>query len=322
MSINATVIGTIFMDCKGSAQGTYRPTGRNLGSIEFVHGGVARNVAENLAGLLLPTTFISSVDRSGVGDEILQRLHSAGVNTKYIRSVDSQGMGMWLVVLDQNGDLAGSISQMPRLDVLSALLDEQGDSILSESSHIILELDLNETITKKALQMAKEHAKPVYGIPGNLDVIRNNIEILKGMECFICNDIEAGQLLSQDIVNMKIPAIEKELVRYTKKTGLQSMVITLGSRGAVYYDRQENISGYQPVFPVNMIDSTGAGDAFFSGTIMGLIHHLPLSESVIYGSQVAAWTIESRESTCPELSARIKKEPLFKKIQKELLTRA
>lgn len=315
MKLNVTVIGTVFMDCKGSAGSSYNPVGRNLGSIEFVHGGVARNVAENLAGLALPTTFISSVDKSGVGEEILQRLEASGVNTGYVTSVDSRGMGMWLVVLDEKGDLAGSVSQMPRLDVLDEIISQQGNRFFEEASHVVLELDLNETITKKALTLAAQYKKPVYGIPGNLDVIRKNIEILDQMECFICNDIEAGRLLNLDFLQLELEDAKREIVRYADQTGLKSMVITLGSRGSVYYDARTKAVGHQTVFPVTMVDSCGAGDAFFSGTVMGLIRRLPLAESVIYGTKVAAWTIESRESNCRDLKARMQAEPLFAKLR-------
>lgn len=315
MKLNVTVIGTVFMDCKGSAASSYNPVGRNLGSIEFVHGGVARNVAENLAGLALPTTFISSVDKTGVGEEILQRLEAAGINTKYISSVESCGMGMWLVVLDEKGDLAGSISQMPRLDVLDEIITTKGERFIGEASHVVLELDLNESITKKALALAKENKKIVYGIPGNLDVIRKNIDILEGMDCFICNDIEAGRLMGLDFSKLDIDVVERKITRCAAETGLKAMVITLGSRGSVYYDAVSKTVGHQGVFPVNMVDSSGAGDAFFSGTVMGLIRELPLAESVVYGSKVAAWTIESRESNCRDLKARMQAEKIFEKLQ-------
>ena len=315
MKLNVTVIGTVFMDCKGSAGSSYNPVGRNLGSIEFVHGGVARNVAENLAGLALPTTFISSVDKSGVGEEIVQRLEAVGVNTNYISSVESCGMGMWLVVLDEKGDLAGSISQMPRLDVLDEIITTKGESFIGEASHVVLELDLNESITKKALALARENKKPVYGIPGNLEVIRKNIEILEGMDCFICNDIEAGRLMGLDFSKLDIDAVKREIVCCVEETGLKSMVITLGSKGSVYYDVLSKKVGHQGVFPVNMVDSSGAGDAFFSGTVMGLIRELPLGESVVYGSKVAAWTIESRENNCRDLKARMQSECIFEKLR-------
>ena len=51
------VVGAIFVDIKGFPQNTYIPDGRNAGYIEYIHGGVARNVVEDIANLGLNSTF-------------------------------------------------------------------------------------------------------------------------------------------------------------------------------------------------------------------------------------------------------------------------
>lgn len=92
------------------------------------------------------------------------------------------------------------------------------------------------------------------------------------------------------------------------------MVVTIGEQGSIYYDSKSNESGYQPIFPVKLVDSTGAGDAFFSGTVMGLVRGLKLSEAVICGTKVAGWTIEFKENTCPELTERIRNDEVFQSL--------
>ncbi|MGE5544195.1 MAG: PfkB family carbohydrate kinase, partial [Bacillota bacterium] len=57
-----------------------------------------------------------------------------------------------------------------------------------------------------------------------------------------------------------------------------------------------------------VIDSSGAGDAFFSGTVMGLIRKLPLSKAVVFGSMVASWTIQVEENTCFDIQERLSRE--------------
>ena len=47
------VIGAVFVDIKGYPLSTYIPGGRNAGRIEQVHGGVSRNVAEDIANVEL-----------------------------------------------------------------------------------------------------------------------------------------------------------------------------------------------------------------------------------------------------------------------------
>lgn len=298
------VMGTVFIDCKGFAFQDYRPAGRNLGSIQFVHGGVGRNVAETIASLSVPTTFVSSVDATGIGHEVLSRLQARHIDVSYVKEAPSGGMGMWLAILNENGDLAGSISQMPNLAHMEQQLLEQGDKLVQETSHIALELDLNEPISRRVIQLAAQHGKPVYGIPGNFDVIGSHPDLLQGMACFICNHIEGERLMNATFEGVPPETIIGHLKAYVKTSGLQSIVMTLGAEGSVYFDAATGESGHQPVFPVNVVDTTGAGDAFFAGTVAGLVSGLPLAKAVVCGTIVAGWTIESAESTCPDIAAR------------------
>lgn len=306
------VFGTVFVDCKGFAQKAYNPQGRNLGHIEFFHGGVARNVAENLAYLGLPVRFVSTVDESALAEEVCSRLQAAGVDMQCVPAV-GRGMGMWLAVLGANGELLGSISQMPDLTALGELVQEKGRALLEKTQHVILELDLNAALTLRVLELAAEQGVPVHGIPGNLSVILEKPDILPRLASFICNDVEAGRLLKRELSVLEPEEIAKELRAYADAQGMQSMVITLGARGAVYYDAVRQELGYQPVFKTDVVDSTGAGDAFFSGTVYGLAAGKPLGQAVVCGTQVAAWTIACAENTCPDLAKRKGSSALFRK---------
>ena len=149
--------------------------------------------------------------------------------------------------------------------------------------------------------MAQAYRRKVYGIPGNLDVILRNRDLLTYLDCFICNDIEAGRLLDMDLTGLEVGVLQDVLTEYVIKTGLPSMVITLGARGSVYYESRTHEKGYQPAFQIDIVDTSGAGDAFFSGTVVGLIKNRPLSEAVVYGTKVASWTIQQTENTCSEI---------------------
>lgn len=309
-----TVVGTIFVDCKGFASQPYNPAGRNLGNIQFVHGGVARNVAENLANLDLPTAFATMVDDTGLGSEIKQRLSRSRIQTDYMVSTPSGGMGMWLAVMDENGDLAGSISQMPNLTALEHLVNTKGRDMIERSTHVVLEMDLNEQLSRSVIRLAEQLHKPVYGIPGNLDVILKNMDLLGKLDCFICNNIEADLLMDSHFFDLEPSDMIQAVKQFADRLGLKSMVVTLGEKGSVFYDSKTQASGYQPVFPVRLVDSTGAGDAFFSGAVMGLVRGLDLKEAVICGTKIAGWTIESKENTCPDLNSKYKDDPAFQKL--------
>jgi len=300
------VVGTVFVDCKGFAKQHYVPTGRNVGEVKFFHGGVGRNVAENLLRIGLGTALVSTVDDSGIGNEVRNRLQAAGMDLSHLYPVPDRGMGMWLAVLNEDGDLMGSISQMPDMAVLEEKVMAYGEQLVQCCSHIALELDLTAGISRKILDEANARKIPVYGIPGNLTVIMAHPELLPRLDCFICNDIEGGRLLGVDLTRTAPETILTALTHYVETTGIPSMVVTLGERGAVYVDSRTGDAGFQPVFPVKVVDSTGAGDAFFSGTVAALTQGKTLAEAVVVGTRIAGWTIESSENTCPDLAQRVR----------------
>lgn len=83
------VVGAIFVDIKGFPQDIYVPDGRNAGYIEYIHGGVARNVVEDIANLGLNSTFVSIVDNTALGEDVKQRLQNRNVNTDYMKSIEN-----------------------------------------------------------------------------------------------------------------------------------------------------------------------------------------------------------------------------------------
>ena len=91
------VIGAVFVDIKGYPLSTYIPGGRNAGRIEQVHGGVSRNVVEDIANVELRPTFVGLVDDTGMGQDVIDKLARHKVNTRFIQKVPD-GMGTWLAI--------------------------------------------------------------------------------------------------------------------------------------------------------------------------------------------------------------------------------
>ena len=67
------VLGAVFVDIKGYPLDTFIPTGRNEGRVKQIHGGVSRNVVEDIANIELRPTFVSLVDESGIGADVIQK---------------------------------------------------------------------------------------------------------------------------------------------------------------------------------------------------------------------------------------------------------
>ena len=256
------VIGAVFVDIKGYPLSTYIPGGRNAGRMEQVHGGVSRNVAEDIANVELRPTFVSLVDDTGMGQDVIDKLENHKVNTKYIQRVPD-GMGTWLAIFNNDGDVHAAISKRPDTTPLTKVLEEQGDEIFKDCDSIALELDLEKDTVKQTLRCAKKYGKKVFAAVSNMSIAMERRDFLQQIDCFVCNQQEAGLLFSDDYDHLDAEQMCKVLAANVHSANIPSMVVTMGDKGAVYA-KSNGECGIVPAKKVDVIDTTGAGDAFFA----------------------------------------------------------
>ena len=296
------VIGAVFVDVKGYPEYTYIPAGRNAGRVEHVHGGVGRNVAEDIANCELRPTFVSLVDDSGDGTDVINKLNNHKVNTNYIRRT-RDGMGTWLAVFDNDGDVVASISKRPNLLPIVDILDQHGDEIIGNADSVIVEIDIDKDIVKRVFKLAQKHGKKVYSVVGNMSIALERRDFLKSIDCFVCNIQEAGILFFDDYSERSIPEMVDILSNKVKAAQIPSMIVTMGGDGAVYADMHGD-KGYCPARKVEVKDTTGAGDSFCAGVAIGLTYGKTLQEACEIGAHLAASVIVTSENVCPRFLPR------------------
>lgn len=295
--MSMVVIGTVFVDVKGFPTDVYVPGGRNAGRIEEVHGGVSRNVAENIAKCGFNPTFLSLVDGSGAAKAVMSRLDEVGVDTKYIKTT-SDGMGTWLAIFDHTGEVVASLSKRPDFLPLAEVIRSQGDEIFKDCDSILLEIDIDEAVVAEVFKFAKKYNKRVYSLISNMTLALERKEYIKQCECFVCNQQEAGIFFCEDLGKATSAEMSDILQAKVKSVGLKSMIVTMADKGAAYADIDGN-HGVCSALKVGVVDTTGAGDAFFSGAAMGMTYGRTMAEACGIGAKIAAAVICTTENTCP-----------------------
>jgi pseudouridine kinase len=292
------VIGTIFVDYKGFARAGYRPQGRNLGRVAVTPGGVARNVAVNMRRLGMDAWLVSTLNEDGECLSLKNKLSGYGIRLDHLTTVPAGGIGAWLAIIGHDGELLGSVSHMPDVSVMEAAIIPALAAVLPQVKGVAFEVDLSEKIAHAVFAEAAARNAKIYALPGNLSIIGKNYGFFRDMECFICNETEAGALMQKDIDRPE--KMLPEAVAFAREQKLKNFVVTLGEKGAVYIDSQGR-SGFQGIYPAAAVDSTGAGDAFFSAAVSSLLRGETLARAVDYGARVASLVIGSGESDCSGL---------------------
>ena len=291
------VFGAVFVDIKGYPTAIFNPTGRNVGKVVQVHGGVSRNVAEDIANVELRPTFISVVDDTGTGADVVAKLKKHKVNTDYICTAPD-GLGTWLAIFDNNGDVAASISKRPDLSVITNVLREKGDEIFAGADSIVAEIDMEPDQLKLIFELAEKYHKEVYAVVSNMSIAMERRDLLMKTGCIVCNEQEAGMLFSDDLTGKSPEEILEFLESKVTQARFRRMIITMGAKGAVYAEH-DGVSGICPAAGIKVVDTTGAGDSFFAGAAIGLTYGKTLGEACEIGTRLAASVIATTENVCP-----------------------
>ena len=291
------VIGAAFVDIKGYPFAQFIPGGRNSGMVVEVHGGVARNIVEDIANVELRPTFITVLDPKGISNDVADKLAKHKCNIDYIKRSEG-GLGTWLAVFDNSGDVVASISKRPDLSRIADILDDKGDEIFKYADSIAVEFDVEVPILKRVIALAEKHGKKIYAPVSNMSIAIERRDLLQHVSCLVCNLEEAGLLFSQEFEGTSPEEMSEILLTKINQARIPAMVVTMGSDGAVFATL-EGECGHCPAPKTDVRDTTGAGDAFFSGVAIGLTYGKGFREACEIGTRLANAVIVTDENVCP-----------------------
>jgi pseudouridine kinase len=258
-------------------------------------GGVARNVAENLARLSVPCKLLSIVGNDEAGRRILQETSSQGVDTSLVQKSLSESTGSCTIAVQPDGELFVSFADMGicrlmnRDFIHNRWLQIAGSTLVFADTNLPAE-SLSYLITGcrenglklvlDAVSMAKAKRLPLN---------------LHGVDMLFCNTDEGRAMLGDALASDM-----QEMAEALCQRGAASIVVTDGARGLCYAREDQSIC--LAPSPGEVVDTSGAGDALVAGTLYGRLMNYDPSTSLRIGLNAASMTIGCEDSNHPELS--------------------
>ena len=183
-------------------------------------------------------------------------------------------------------------------DSSPAILEEYRDEIISRADSVVVEIDMDADILKQVFALADKYGKKVYAVVSNMSIALERRDLMKHTGCVVCNDQEAGLLFSEDYRNTTPEQLAKRINEKVKQAKYPKMVVTMGDKGAVWAEMDDGC-GVCPPQDTAVVDTTGAGDAFFAGVTLGLTYGKSLAKACEIGTRLASSVIATTENVCP-----------------------
>jgi pseudouridine kinase len=279
------VIGGANVDVKAKTSAAHIPRTSNPGAVTIKAGGVARNIAHNLAKLNIETTLLSVIGNDTFGEMLIKETQKAGVNTSHMIRTN-QAMGSYIAVLDEKGELITAVSDMGLLSLLTQETIIKNKDLIMANKHIISDCNLSEETLNEIASLCADR---LIIEPVSVAKSQKLLNLLANHNIYLATpNLDQIEALTG---SREIPVATKAL----HKMGLQNIVIHAGEQGAYVSDGKEIT--HIPSQAKIVVDVTGAGDAATAGLISGLIKNLPLAKAAEIGQIMAAKVIASHSST-------------------------
>lgn len=293
------VIGGAGIDIVGRLKSEPHLQTSNQAQIRHSFGGVARNVAENLARLGQSVNLITVVGMDESGDRLLAWLVEAGVNVDAVLRVPECNTGTYLAILDQAGQLHIALDDMRAMTSLTPEYIRYCSGLFAEASLLFVDANLPKDTLRTVMSLARRARLPVCADPTTASLAHRFLPYLSRLFMVTPNSSEAAVLCGPDfqLTNRKQAL---EAAKCLVNQGVQVAIITLAEQGLCYATSQTN--GHIPAIRTEVIDPTGAGDALSAAVIFALLNGIEIDEAVRLGVSAASLTLRYRGAVVPDLS--------------------
>jgi len=253
------------------------------GEFSTAAGGKGANQAVAAARAGGKVTFIARVGDDVFGRQALKGFVADGIDTGHVITDPDAPSGVALIFVDERGEnsiavASGANAYLTRQDVLSAR-----DAIAS-AEVLVIQLETPLDTVLAAVELAVEHGVRVVLNPAPAQPLGE--EILRHVSVLTPNETEAHLLTGIEISD---DAAALAAAKRLNAFGVESVLITLGSRGAFMLDSDHN--ELIPGFEVEAVDTTAAGDVFNGALAVALAEGRALTKAVRFANAAAALAV-------------------------------
>jgi ribokinase len=257
------------------------------------NGGKGANQAAAAAFLGAYVAFLGRVGDDEFGEPLVRALEEKGIDTSLVERASDVSTGAAFITVTPDGENSITVAPGANRSLTPEDVDAASEAI-GDARVLVAQMEIPVETVLRAVGLAAEmgtralvNLAPIFEVPRKL---------LERLDPLVVNEHEAAFLLESEVegVDGALSAVPRLL-----SLGPRSAVITVGEAGAVFASGES--TGHLPAPKVDVVDTTGAGDAFVGALAVQLARGTPLEEAVAYAVRAgaAAVTKEGAQGALP-----------------------
>jgi pseudouridine kinase len=260
-------------------------------------GGVARNIAENLARLGTAVALLTATGKDSSGAALLAHAQSLGIDTGGTLQLADVASGTYTAVLDQDGEMVVALADMALYDRLDPAFVDSRQAQIAASALVVADLNLPLETVDAVIAQARRLETPLVLVAVSEPKMARLPRDLSGVRLLILNRGELAARVGRELSS------ETELdaaVLEVRAQGARELIVTRGAEGVLYTRGGVIVRLY--AHGTEVVDVTGAGDAFAAAVCWSLVQDgEDLELACRRGLKLSALTLGVAETVHPRL---------------------
>ncbi len=267
-------------------------------------GGKGSNQAVATARLGADSYLVGIVGHDKLGEVGTELYKAEGVNTRYLEITAAAATGVGFIILDEAGH-NGIILDMGANKLMDGAFVDRAEEQIARSDVVMSVLEIPVAAAARAMALGKKHGVRTLLNPAPATALPE--DIFKSIDLLTPNESEIRILLG---LAPDDPTPTIDLAHQLEDRGVHTVIVTMGESGSLVLS--DGKMTQVPPVPVDVVDTTGAGDAFNSGLAMALAEGKDLIQAVQYGNCAGALAC-TRLGVIPALARRDAVDALYSK---------
>ena len=258
-------------------------------------GGKGSNQAVGVARLGAQAHFAGIIGADKLGEIATDLYAREGVDTTWLKRTKAMATGVGFIILNTEGE-NGIILDMGANELMDGAYVDQVEEQIARSDVVMSVLEIPVAAAARAMELGKRHGVRTILNPAPATALDGSV--LRNVDYLTPNETELRILLGLAPDDATETA---ELALEMRARGVGNLIVTMGEKGALILteDGQEEVAGV----PVDVVDTTGAGDAFNAGLAVALAERKSLAEAAAFANRCGAFACQ-KLGVVPALATR------------------